>query len=47
MNIPLFEWDVLAGYILFVDGEDLARVGRWVRGVAASTRRPARVAADF
>jgi hypothetical protein len=32
LNIPLFEWDVLAGYILFIDGADLVRVGQWVRG---------------
>jgi hypothetical protein len=31
LNVPLFEWDVLAGYILFIDGADLMRAGRWIR----------------
>ena len=34
LNIPLFEWDVLSGYILFVDPKDLARIGGWLRGVS-------------
>lgn len=29
LNIPLFEWDVLCGYILFVDAADLSRAWRW------------------
>jgi hypothetical protein len=31
LNIPLFEWDVLSAYILFIDANDLKRVGHWVR----------------
>jgi hypothetical protein len=31
LNIPMFEWDVLSGYILFVESPDLERTGRWVR----------------
>ena len=29
LNIPLFQWDVLSAYILFVDPNDLSRVGNW------------------
>jgi hypothetical protein len=35
LNVPLFEWDVLSGYILFVDPADLERV--WKR---ISTLKP-------
>jgi hypothetical protein len=27
LNIPLFQWDVLSAYVLFVDPDDIARVG--------------------
>jgi hypothetical protein len=33
LNIPLFEWDVLSAYVLFIDPEDLARAWRWVQGL--------------
>ena len=29
LNIPLFQWDILSGYILFVDPEDISFV--WSR----------------
>jgi hypothetical protein len=32
LNIPMFEWDILSGYVLFVDPADLARASRWLRG---------------
>ncbi len=35
LNIPLFEWDVLSAYILFIDAADLARVWNWLSGRAA------------
>ena len=35
LNIPLFQWDILSGYILFVDVDDLARMWSKLR------RRPA------
>jgi len=31
LNIPLFEWDVLSAYVLFVDPVDIARIWGWVR----------------
>ncbi|HEY3738436.1 MAG TPA: HTTM domain-containing protein, partial [Bryobacteraceae bacterium] len=30
MNIPLFEWDILAAYILFIDAADIARARKRV-----------------
>ncbi|HWF11525.1 MAG TPA: HTTM domain-containing protein [Bryobacteraceae bacterium] len=30
MNIPLFEWDILAAYILFIDASDIARARKRV-----------------
>jgi vitamin K-dependent gamma-carboxylase-like protein len=32
LNIPLFEWDVLSAYILFIDAADLERAGKWLGG---------------
>jgi len=37
-NIPLFQWDVLSAYILFVDPADLSRAWKWIRLRAASSR---------
>jgi hypothetical protein len=34
LNIPLFQWDVLSAYVLFVDPADLAGVWNWARGLA-------------
>ena len=30
LNIPLFQWDILSAYILFVDPDDLKRAGNWI-----------------
>ena len=30
MNIPMFQWDVLTAYVLFIDGADLERVWNWI-----------------
>ncbi len=39
LNIPLFEWDVLSAYILFIDADDLTRAWDWARrGVRWRTR---------
>jgi amino acid transporter len=35
LNVPIFQWDVLSAYVLFVEPEDLARLGRWARRRAA------------
>jgi hypothetical protein len=32
LNIPMFEWDVLAAYVLFIEPDDLTRAWKWVRG---------------
>jgi hypothetical protein len=37
-NIPLFQWDVLSAYILFVDPADMSRAWKWVRLRTASCR---------
>jgi hypothetical protein len=29
LNIPLFQWDILSAYVLFIDPEDLKRVMAW------------------
>jgi hypothetical protein len=31
LNIPMFQWDVLSAYVLFIDGADLARVWNWIK----------------
>jgi predicted DCC family thiol-disulfide oxidoreductase YuxK len=35
LNIPMFQWDVLSAYVLFVDAADLARVWNWISQRAA------------
>ena len=39
LNIPMFEWDVLSAYILFIEPEDLARAWRRVRALASRAPR--------
>jgi hypothetical protein len=39
LNIPLFEWDVLSGYILFVDAADLTRFWNRVRAIVKRVDR--------
>lgn len=31
LNIPLFQWDILSAYILFVDAHDMTRAWSWIR----------------
>ena len=31
MNIPMFQWIILATYVTFIDPADLARAWRWIR----------------
>ena len=31
LNVPLFQWDILSGYILFIDADDLARMWSKIR----------------
>lgn len=31
LNVPMFQWDILSAYILFVDPADIARAQEWVR----------------
>ncbi|HLX46627.1 MAG TPA: HTTM domain-containing protein [Bryobacteraceae bacterium] len=31
LNIPMFQWDVMSAYVLFIDPTDLARASKWVR----------------
>jgi hypothetical protein len=41
LNIPLFQWDILAAYILFVDPADISRVSNWIgRRTARHPRNP-------
>ena len=32
LNIPLFQWEILSAYVLFIDPEDLQRVWNFVKG---------------
>ena len=32
LNIPMFEWDVLAAYVLFIEPDDMTRAWNWMRG---------------
>lgn len=38
LNIPLFQWDVLSAYILFVDPADISRAWSWI-GLHMASRR--------
>ena len=31
LNIPMFEWDVLAAYVLFIEPDDVMRAWNWMR----------------
>ncbi len=31
LNVPMFEWDVLSAYVLFIDPVDLTRAWNWLR----------------
>jgi hypothetical protein len=31
LNIPMFQWDVLTAYVLFIQPADLERIGRAAR----------------
>ena len=39
LNIPMFEWDVLTAYVLFIDPGDLQRMGRVAREVLLRQNR--------
>jgi hypothetical protein len=36
LNLPMFQWDILSAYILFVDAADLERAWNWIRIHVAS-----------
>jgi hypothetical protein len=40
INIPMFQWDVLTAYVLFIDPADLDRVWRVIRRRFRATQRP-------
>ncbi len=45
MNIPLFEWIMMATFVTFIYPDDLSRLGRWFRGriwFGRATNRPTR-----
>jgi hypothetical protein len=31
LNVPLFQWDILSAYVLFVDADDITRAWHWIR----------------
>ncbi|MCU1343451.1 MAG: hypothetical protein JWN92_2874, partial [Candidatus Acidoferrum typicum] len=31
LNIPLFQWDILSAYVLFIDPADITRAWDWLR----------------
>jgi hypothetical protein len=40
LNIPMFQWDILSAYVLFIDAADLARAWSWItRGVSKQSFR--------
>lgn len=41
LNIPMFQWDVLTAYVLFIDPVDLPRFGTAIRNRVALPRRKA------
>lgn len=41
LNIPLFQWDVLSAYILFVDPADLMRAWNWAKRCVSHRRQKA------
>lgn len=41
LNVPMFQWDVLSAYVLFVDPHDLRRLGNWARRVLPISRAKA------
>jgi hypothetical protein len=43
INVPLFQWDVLSAYVLFVDDDHYRRAGRWIRQHLNRGRRLVRV----
>ena len=40
MNVPLFQWIILATYVTFIDAADLARVWSWIRRRLAARLGP-------
>jgi hypothetical protein len=44
LNIPLFQWDVLSAYILFIDPADLTRAWNWIKRHANRIEVPERTA---
>ncbi len=38
LNVPLFQWDVLSAYILFVDPADITRAWTWISGGVLARR---------
>jgi hypothetical protein len=32
LNIPMFQWDILSAYILFIDVADITRTWDWITG---------------
>jgi hypothetical protein len=45
LNIPLFQWDILSAYILFVDPADISRARNWI-GLRVAGHRAGPAAAD-
>jgi hypothetical protein len=40
LNIPLFQWDILSAYILFIDADDMKRAGNWLVRLLGIRERP-------
>jgi hypothetical protein len=45
LNLPMFEWDILAAYVLFIEPADIERVWRTIRQRAARRNGVRRAAA--
>ena len=42
LNIPLFQWDILSAYVLFVDADDITRAWDWIRTRTGTPSRTGR-----
>jgi hypothetical protein len=40
LNIPLFQWDILCAYVLFIDARDLSRMAKHARNLIPAILRP-------
>jgi len=47
LNIPLFQWDVLSAYVLFIEGDDLSRLWPRIRRRVSALFRPSPLTSEL